>query len=563
MSTRDLLQLLLYLGALIGLGLPLGRLMAAAMEGRAPKALRWLGGLEKAFYKASGVDPESPMNWRQYLGALVAFHVMGIGVLFVIQRFQASLPFNTQGLANVEWTLSLNTAVSFVTNTNWQAYSGEAMLSYFTQFAGLAVQNFLSASVGIAVAAALARGLRNREDERIGNFWADLVRASVYVLLPLSIVLALLLAGQGVVQSFSPYFDAATLQGAQQTVPLGPAASQIAIKQLGTNGGGFFGVNSAHPFENPTPFSNFLQMLAILLLPLASVEMFGRLLGNVRHGRSLAWAMFLVFLPILALALYSEYQPNPALGGLPFLEGKEARFGILNGTLWSQVTTLASNGSVNAMHDSMSPLTGGLAIFNMLLGEVIFGGVGSGLYGMVLFVILTIFLAGLMVGRTPEYLGKKLQASEVRWAALGVIVPSAVVLLGSAASVLHPLGLAGLANQGPHGLSEILYAWASAANNNGSAFAGLTVNTPWYNLLLAFAMLAGRFAVLVPVLAIAGSMSKRKVAPPSSGTFPSEGGLFVVLLIAVILIVGALTFFPVLSLGPVVEHLLLGSGQLF
>jgi potassium-transporting ATPase potassium-binding subunit len=564
MTTLHILQLIFFFAVLLGLGLPLGRMMATALEGEAPpRGLGWMGRLERLFYAGGGIDPRSSMNWRQYLGALIGFHALGGLLLFLILRFQNFLPFNPQGLANVEWSLALNTAISFVTNTNWQAYSGESTLSYFSQFAGLTVQNFLSAAVGISVLAALARGLRNKESDKLGNFWADMVRSCVYVLLPLSIVMAFLLVGQGVVQSFAAYLDASTLEGATQTLPFGPAASQIAIKQLGTNGGGFFGVNSAHPFENPTPFSNFLQMLAILLIPLACVEMFGRMLNQKKHARALLVAMFVIFVPVLIIALYAEFQPNTALAGLPFIEGKEIRFGILNSTLWSQVTTAASNGSVNAMHDSLSPLAGGLAIFNMLLGEIVFGGVGSGLYGMVLFAILTVFLAGLMVGRTPEYLGKKIQAPEVRLAAVGIILPSAVVLLGSALSVLHPSGLAGLANQGPHGLSEILYAWASAANNNGSAFAGLTVNTTFYNLLLGVAMIIGRFGVMIPVIAVAGSLAKRKIAPPSSGTFPSEGPLFVSLLVGVILIVGALTFFPVLSLGPVVEHLLLGSGISF
>ncbi|HVJ64493.1 MAG TPA: potassium-transporting ATPase subunit KdpA [Bdellovibrionota bacterium] len=550
--STDLGHLLVFLVVTLAVGLSLSRWLTRSLDGPA-----LLPRVESALYRFVGVNPLAQMNWRQYLGALVTMHLVGLIFTFAILMLQGHLPYNPQKLPGLEWSLALNTAISFVTNTNWQAYSGEASLSYFSQFAALTVQNFLSAAVGIAVLATLARALRQSAADQLGNFWVDLTRATLYVLVPLSCVWALLLVGQGVVQTLAPYLSATTLEGGTQLIPLGPAASQIAIKQLGTNGGGFFGVNSAHPFENPTGLANFLEMIAILAIPVACVDMFGRMIGNLRHGRALLIAMATIFVPLVLISLWSEFHYPLAL------EGKELRFGIGSSVLWSQVTTAASNGSVNAMHGSLSPLAGGLALVNMLLGEIIFGGVGSGTYGMVLYVILAIFLAGLMVGRTPEYLGKKIQATEVKWAALGIILPSAVVLLGTALSVLTESALASRANVGPHGLSEILYAWASAANNNGSAFAGLSANTSFYNLGLGLAMLVGRFGVLVPVLVIAGSMAQKKSAPPSVGTFPSEGGLFITLLVGTILIVGALTFFPVLSLGPVVEHLLMGTGKAF
>jgi K+-transporting ATPase ATPase A chain len=476
---------------------------------------------------------------------------------------QGTLPLNPQKLSNVPFALALNTAVSFVTNTNWQAYSGEAVMSYLTQMLGLTVQNFLSAATGIAVLLVLTRGLARRSAATVGNFWADVVRSTLYILLPLSFLLAVVLVSQGVVQTFAAYPQAVSLEGKAHEIPLGPAASQIAIKQLGTNGGGFFGVNSAHPFENPTLLSNFLQMLALLLIPAALTNTYGRLVGSQRQGWVIFAAMMLLFVAGLGGALWAEQQPNPALAGLPNLEGKETRFGIMNSVIWATATTAASNGAVNAMHDSFSPLGGLVAMFNLMLGEVVFGGVGAGLYGMLMCVVLTVFLAGLMVGRTPEYLGKRIEAREVTLAMIAVLAPCGVVLFLSALACLTPAALTSLNNAGPHGLSEILYAFASMANNNGSAFAGLNANTPFYNLLGALAMFVGRFVVILPVLAIAGSLATKKFSPPSPGTFPTDGGLFVLLLCGVVLIVAGLTFFPALTLGPLVEQLLMQQGRVF
>lgn len=563
MNGRDGLQLILYFLALAVVTPALGAWMMRVHHHHAP-AGRSLGQLEQALYRLAGCCPSRGMSWRGYAAALLAFHGAGLVCLLALQSVQARLPLNPEALPNVPFPLALNTAVSFVTNTNWQAYSGEATMSYLTQAAGLAVQNFVSAATGIGVLLALARGLARRGgDAGLGNFWVDLVRSVLYVLLPLSLLLALVLVSQGVVQTFSPYPAAVGLEGGSFRIPVGPAASQIAIKQLGTNGGGFFGANSAHPFENPTPLSNFLQCLAILALPAGCVDLFGRMVGSRRHGLALLATMSLLFAVTLAPALWAESQANPALGGLPFLEGKETRFGIVNSILWAGATTAASNGSVNAMHDSLSPLGGLSALVNLLLGEVVFGGVGAGLYGMILFVILAVFLAGLMVGRTPEYLGKKVERTEVTWAMVAILAPSAVVLLCAAVACRTPAGLASLNNQGPHGLSEILYAFASMAGNNGSAFAGLNANTRFYNYLGSVALLAGRFLVILPVLAIAGSMAVKKVTPPSSGTFPTDGPLFVVLLAAVVLFVGGLTYLPALTLGPIAEHLLLTHGRHF
>jgi K+-transporting ATPase ATPase A chain len=562
MNERDWLQLGLYFAALMALAVPLGTFMERALRGEAP-GLRWLKGFERLLYRYAGCDAGQEMTWKSYAGALLLFNAIGIVVVLVLQLAQAALPLNPAAIGNVSWPVALNTAVSFVTNTNWQAYSGEATLSYLTQMLGLTVQNFVSAATGLAVLAALARGLARRTTQTIGNFWTDLTRGTLYVLLPLSLLLALMLAGEGVVQSLSPYAKAVGVEGGEFAVPLGPAASQVAIKQLGTNGGGFFGVNSAHPFENPTPLSNFLQMLAILLLPVAQVFMFGRMVNDRRQGRAILGAMGLLLAAGLGFALWAEFQANPALGNQPFLEGKETRHGILNSVLWGVATTAASNGSVNAMHDSFSPLGGLVTVGNMLLGEVVFGGVGAGLYGMLMFVLLTVFLAGLMVGRTPEYLGKKIEQREILLASLAVLAPCAVVLVCGALGVATETGRASLNNAGPHGLTEILYAFASMANNNGSAFAGLNAATPFYALLGSVAMLIGRFAVIVPALAIAGGLAAKKVSPPSAGTFPTHGPLFVLLLVGVVVIVGGLTFLPALTLGPIVEHLLMQQGRLF
>lgn len=562
-SAHEIFQVIFYLLVVIVLTPPLGGWMAKVFRGEWHVLTPVLGWLEKLVYRVSRVDPTEEMTWQHYAGAVLIFNLLGFLALLGLQTGQAWLPLNPAGQSNVDLSLAVNTAASFVTNTNWQAYSGENTMSYLTQMLGLGVQNFFSATTGIVVLLALVRGLTRRSAETIGNFWADLVRSTIYILLPLCFVLALALVSQGVVQTFSPYASATTLEGAQQAIPLGPAASQIAIKQLGTNGGGFFGANSAHPFENPTPLSNFLEMLAILLIPTAIVYSYGVLVGNRRQGWSIYAAMFAIMLGGIVLALHAEYQFNPAQGGLNLLEGKETRFGVVNSVLWADVTTVTSNGSCNSMHDSLSPLAGGMAMFNLLLGECVFGGIGTGLYTMLLFVIITVFLAGLMVGRTPEYLGKKIEAFEVKMAMIAVIAPSACVLTFSAIACSMDAGKAALGNAGPHGLSEILYAFASMSNNNGSAFGGLNAAAPLYLWLGTAAMLIGRFAVIIPVIAIAGSLAAKKITPPSAGTFPTDGPLFVILLIGVVLIIGVLTFFPALSLGPIVEHYLVQAGRTF
>jgi K+-transporting ATPase ATPase A chain len=562
-TANDLLQVAAYVAALILLTPPLGAFMARVFAGERTFLTPVLGPLERVTYRLIGIDPTREMTWRGYTLALCVFNALGFFLLLAILLGQGALPLNPRHFAGLSLPLAFNTAVSFMTNTNWQAYSGEAQLSYFSQMIGLTFQNFVSAATGIAALLALARGFARRSTNTLGNFWADLVRGVLYVLLPLSIVLALVLVSQGVVQNFSDYSTAKTLEGAEQVIPMGPAASQIAIKQLGTNGGGFFGVNSAHPFENPTPLTNFLEMLAILMLPAALCYTFGKTVGNTRQGWVIFAAMMALFLAGFALSWWAESQPNPITHVPVNMEGKEQRFGVMNSVLWSTATTGASNGSVNAMHDSLSPLAGGVAMFNIMLGEVIFGGVGCGLYGMLMYVLVTVFIAGLMVGRTPEYLGKKIEAYEMRLAIIVLIVPSALILVGAAVACMFPPALASLANNGPHGLSEILYAFSSASGNNGSAFAGLTVDTPFYDYALGVAMLVGRFICLVPVLAIGGSLARKKIAPPSSGTFPTDGALFVVLLLGIILVVGALTHLPALTLGPVVEHMLMLQGRTF
>ncbi|MCL4251691.1 MAG: potassium-transporting ATPase subunit KdpA [Anaerolineae bacterium] len=557
MTPLELVQIALYLGLLVVCTPLLGGYMARVFKGERTWSTPVLRRVESAIYRLAGVHPDEEQSWKQYALAMMLFNVAGFVLLFVLQLTQRALPLNPAVLPNVEPFLAFNTATSFVTNTNWQAYGGETTMSYLTQLIGLNVQNFVSAATGVAVVIAMTRGLARRQASALGNFWVDLVRCVLYVFLPLCLVFALVLVSQGVVQNFNGYAQATTLTGDTQLLPQGPAASQIAIKQLGTNGGGFFNVNSAHPFENPTPLTNFLEMLSILLIPAALTHTYGVMVSSKRQGWVIFAAMMALFLAGLALMLASEY-------GVPgTMEGKETRFGIANSILWGAATTSASNGSVNAMHSSFSPLAGGVALLNIMLGEVIFGGVGAGLYGMLIFVVLTVFIAGLMVGRTPEYLGKKIESWEIKMAILAVLLPSACILLFSAVASVTEAGLSSRANAGPHGLSEILYAFASGAGNNGSAFAGLNANTPFYNVLLGIAMWIGRFGVILPALAIAGSMGRKKVAPPSSGTFPTGGGLFVALLMAVILIVGALTFFPALSLGPIVEQLLMSSGRVF
>jgi len=563
-NARDFGQLALFIGGLLAVTPPLGRFMVRVFAGERHFLSRLFGPVERSIYKLSDVDPTQEMSWKAYAIAMLIFNIAGGALLLVMELTQQWLPFNPQHLSNVPFALAFNTAVSFMTNTNWQAYSGENTMSYFTQMAGLAVHNFVSAATGIAIAVALARGLVRKQASGIGNFWADLTRCTLYILLPLSILIAVVLAQQGVVQTFDGYPTATTLEGASQQIPLGPVASQIAIKQLGTNGGGFFGQNSAHPFENPTPLSNFVEVFVIFWLGSALVYMFGLTAKDRRQGWAIWAAMFALFLAGFATLWWAELQPNHAVGlTTPSLEGKEVRFGQFNSALFATVTTDASCGAVNMMHDSLTPLGGLVPFINMMLGEVIFGGVGAGFYGMLMFVLLTVFIAGLMVGRTPEYLGKKIEAREVSWAVVAVLAPPVVILCGSALTMLYPEALKSLNNGGPHGLSEVVYAFASAAANNGSAFAGINANTDWYNYMLAFNMFVGRFAVIIPVLAIAGSLAQKKTSPPSSGTFPTNGPIFTILLISVVLIVGALTFFPVLSLGPVVDHFIMQAGRTF
>jgi K+-transporting ATPase ATPase A chain len=560
MTIRDVIQVVLFFVLLIGLAPILGNYMSKVFSGARHFMIPVLGWLEKLTYKFTGVNPEEESNWKMYTFGLLMFNLIGFVFVLLIQLFQAQLPMNPANLPNVSWHSAFNTAVSFMTNTNWQGYAGETTLSFLVQMIGLTVQNFVSAATGIAVLLALIRGLSRKTTEKLGNFWTDLTRSTLYVLLPLSILLAIVLVGQGVVQNFNTYETAQTIQGAEQVIPMGPAASQIAIKQLGTNGGGFFNSNSSHPFENPTPFSNFLEMLAILLIPAALTYTYGKMVGSIRQGWTVFSVMLILMLTGLTISLYAEYSNNPVFGHLSLMEGKETRFGITNSILWSTSTAAASNGSVNAMHDSLTPLAGMVAMINIMVGEVIFGGVGAGLYGMVIFIILTVFIAGLMVGRTPEYLGKKIEAFEVQMAIIAVLLPNFVILIFSAWASVSNYGLSGLNNAGPHGFSEILYAFSSAAGNNGSAFAGLNANTIFYNLALGFGMLIGRSGVIIPVLAIAGHMAKKKITPVSAGTFRTDNWLFIGLLISVILIVGGLTHFPALSLGPVTEHLLMNSG---
>lgn len=563
MHLRDFIQLALFIAALVLITPLLGRFMAGVFAGERNFLSPILRPVERLIYSLGGIDADSEMDWKKYLGALFAFNMAGCLLTLVQQMTQAWLPLNPQHLPNVPFPLAFNTAVSFMTNTNWQAYAGEATMSPFTQMAGLAVHNFTSAATGIVVAVALVRGLIRKQTAALGNFWTDLTRGTLYILLPLSLILAIALAQQGIPQTFAANIDVTTLEAAKQTIPLGPIASQIAIKQIGTNGGGYFGQNSAHPFENPTPLTNFLEILAIFVIPSSLVYTFGVMAGDRRQGWAIWAAMFALFVAGFATVWWSELQRNPVLNLTAPLEGKEVRFGTFGSALFATVTTDASCGAVNSMHDSLSPLGGLIPMINMQLGEIIFGGVGAGLYGMFMYVLLTVFIAGLMVGRTPEYLGKKIEAYEIRWAVLAVLAPAAAILTGTAATMLYPAALNSLNNAGPHGFSEALYAFTSAAGNNGSAFAGLNANTGWYNYTLAATMFIGRFAVIVPVLAIAGSLAAKKISPPSAGTFPTNGGTFVALLISVILIIGALTFFPALSLGPIVEHFLMQADRTF
>ena len=534
--------------------------------------------IERLIYRTTGIKQSDEMDWKTYAVAVLLLNMAGLLLLFIIQRIQGFLPLNPQAVPAVAPDLAFNTAISFATNTNWQSYSGETTMSYLTQMTGMTVQNFLSAATGMAVLIALIRGFTSHSINTIGNFWVDMTRSVLYVLLPLSLMLSLVLVSQGIVQTFDGAQTVSLLQTAQdvngqteseQVIAVGPAASQIAIKQLGTNGGGFFNVNSAHPFENPTPFSNFLEMLAILLIPAALCYTFGRMVGDTRQGWAILAAMTVIFVAVLSISVWAEQSGNPVLANQHVdqspgdlqpggnMEGKELRLGIAGSALWATATTAASNGSVNAMLDSFTPLGGLTAMWLMQLGEVVYGGVGSGLYGMLAFVIIAVFVAGLMIGRTPEYLGKKIEAFEMKMASIMVLIPVLVVLLGTALAVTIPEGKQAVYNPGPHGFSEILYAFSSAGNNNGSAFAGLGTNTLFYNVMLGFAMLIGRFWLAIPALAIAGSLARKKIVPVSSGTLPTHSLLFVTWLITVIIIVGALSFFPALSLGPLVEHLMM------
>ncbi|RZL02808.1 MAG: potassium-transporting ATPase subunit KdpA [Rubrivivax sp.] len=560
MSTSAWALLGAFFTVLLALAWPLGHYLTQVMEGR----VRWAARLESPVYRLAGVRPEAEMGWLPYALALLVFNLLGVLVVYALQRLQGVLPWNPQGLPAVSPDSAFNTAISFVANTNWQGYAGEATLSYLTQMLALTVQNFLSAATGLAVAMALIRGFARHGAAGVGNAWADLTRATLWVLLPLSLVLALVFVGQGVVQSLAPYQEVATLQSGQpQVIALGPVASQEAIKMLGTNGGGFFNANSAHPFENPTALSNFMQMVAMFLIPTALCFVFGRVVGDVRQGWAVLATMALIFVAAVVALTHFEQAGNPRLTALGVdaalgnMEGKEVRFGIEASSLFAAITTAASCGAVNALHDSFTPLGGAVPLVLMQLGEVVFGGVGSGLYGMLVFAILAVFIAGLMIGRTPEYLGKKIEAFEMKMVALAILVTPMLVLLGTAAAVMVDAGRAGVANPGAHGFSEILYAFTSAGNNNGSAFAGLSANTPFYNIALGIAMWFGRFGVIVPVLAIAGSLAGKKRLAANAGTMPTHGPLFVVLLTGTVLLVGLLNYVPALALGPSVEHLVL------
>ena len=588
MTINDLVQIALYLAVTLLLVKPLGAYMAAVFADTPNRVHRIGGPIERALYKLSRVDVSEDMSWRRYAVAMLVFNVAGLLVVYLLQRVQQWLPLNPQGFGAVSSDSAMNTAISFASNTNWQGYGGESTMSYLTQMLGLSVQNFLSAATGIAVLVALVRGFVRRNASGVGNFWVDMTRSTLYVLLPLSLVGALLLVAQGVPQNFRAYESVPLLQPTtqvetikdaagndvtketpvtEQTLPLGPAASQIMIKQLGTNGGGFYNANSAHPYENPTPLSNFIEVLSILLIPFALCYTFGAMVGDRRQGWALLATMLVIFIPLILACTAAEQAGNPMLHRLADdtasalqsggnMEGKETRFGIVGSSLWATVTTAASNGSVNAMHDSFTPLGGLVPMWLMQLGEVIGGGAGSGLYGMIAFAVVAVFIAGLMVGRTPEYLGKKIEAYEMKMASLVVLIPCALVVVGTAIAVVAPAGLAGIANPGIHGFSEILYALSSASNNNGSAFAGLSANTPFYNTLLGICMYFARFPLAIGMLAIAGSLAAKKHVPASAGTLPTHTPLFVVLLACTVIVIGALTFLPALALGPIAEQLM-------
>jgi K+-transporting ATPase ATPase A chain len=576
MTANGLLQIVLYFGILVLLIKPLGLYMARVLNGERTFLDPVLRPVERLIYRVSGVSPQQEQHWTAYTAAMLIFNLTGLVLLYALQRLQHVLPLNPQAFAPPSPDSAFNTAVSFASNTNWQSYAGESTMSYLSQMAGLTVQNFLSAATGIALAIALIRAFARHSVQTLGNFWADMVRTTLWVLLPLSLLFALVLVWQGVPQNLQPYVDATTVEGTSQTIAQGPVASQEAIKMLGTNGGGFFNANSAHPYENPTPLSGFLEMLAILLIGAALTYTFGHMVGDTRQGWAIFSVMAIIWFMGLAVAYWAESAGNPAFDRLGVdtaasvaqsggnMEGKEVRYGIVNSVIWATATTAASNGSVNSMHDSYTPLGGLIPLLNIQLGEVIIGGVGSGLYGMVLFAVLAVFVAGLMVGRTPEYLGKKIEAKEVKMTVLALILILPIGILGfTALGAVHPEGLKGPLNAGPHGFSEILYVFTSGTGNNGSAFAGISVNTFFYNLTNGLTMLIGRFLFIVPMMAVAGSLVGKKVVPPSVGTFPTNGGTFVVLLVSVILIMGGLIYFPALALGPIVEHLLMMAGKLF
>jgi K+-transporting ATPase ATPase A chain len=571
MTLNGWFQILFFSLCVLFVAKPLGVYLVRVFDG----SYRWLSWFERPIYRLCGVDEHEDQHWTRYAAGLMLFSVASMLLTYLVLRLQRVLPLNPQHLPALADRQAFETSASFTTNTNWQSYVGEQVMSYFSQMTQLAFHNFASAAVGIAAAVALVRGIARKSAGRLGNFWVDLTRCTLYILLPASVIIALIFVQQGVIQNFKPYLDITTLEGAKQTIAMGPVASQEAIKQLGTNGGGFFNANAAHPFENPTPWSNFWSMFAIFMIPSGLTYMLGRMVKSQRHGWAVWAAMFVLFFAGVTTAYWAEARGNPihAARGIDLattatspggnMEGKEVRFGIANSALYATVTTDASCGAVNAMHDSFTPLGGLVPLANIQLGELVFGGVGSGLYGMLVMVVLTVFIAGLMVGRTPEYLGKKIQAREVQMAMLYVLIFPAVILTMTAVSVLAADGLKGLNNAGPHGLSEILYAFTSTAGNNGSAFAGLTGTTYYYNTLLGLTTLIGRFAMMVPMLALGGFLSEKKIAPETAGTFPVSGPLFVLLLVSVVLIVGALTFFPALSLGPLVEHLSMGAGKLF
>lgn len=522
--------------------------------------------LENLIYKLCGINPHIAMNWKKYAYSLLLFNLFGIVLVLVVLLTQHLLPLNPQGLPSLPFDLAFNTAISFVTNTNWQNYSGESTMSYFSQMFALGVQNFLSASTGIAVAVALIRGIIQKESETIGNFWADMVRITLYVLVPLCLVFALFLVSQGVIQNFSPYIQAVTLEGVEQTISMGPVASQEAIKLIGTNGGGFFNANSAHPFENPTAITNFTEVLSILFLSTSLLFVYGKMSKKSGEGRSILIAMLVLFVIMLGVMYGAEKFGNPLISGISgesAMEGKEVRFGIASTTLFATATTAASCGAVNGMHDSFTPIGGLVAMLQMMLGEIVIGGVGAGFYGMMAYVILSVFIAGLMIGRTPEYMGKKIEAKEMMYTVIAVLLPGFCILLFTGLSLLIPDALASVSNPGPHGLSQVLYAFSSASANNGSAFAGLSGNTLYYNYALAFCMFVGRFGVIIPMLAIAGSLARKRITPQGKGTLNTQNGLFIALLVGTILLTGALTFFPSLALGPVIEHLLMLNGQSF